>query len=55
MDSLLVNSQKQFIIFHGEGSGSLKKEVFKILGESNLIDKFYAHESRRGVTVVDFK
>ena len=55
IDSLLVNSQKEFIIFHGEGSGSLKKEVFKILGESRLIDKFYAHESRRGVTVVDFK
>lgn len=55
IDSLLVNSQRQFIIFHGEGSGSLKKEVFKILGESSLIDKFYAHESRRGVTVVDFK
>ena len=55
IDSLLVNSQRQFIIFHGEGSGSLKKEVFKILDESKLIDIFYAHESRRGVTVVDLK
>ena len=24
IDSLLVNSQRQFIIFHGEGSGYLK-------------------------------
>ncbi len=53
LDSSIINNQKICKIIHGEGSGILKNEVIRILDASPLINKYYPHEDRKGVTIAE--
>ena len=53
LDSLIINNQKICKIIHGEGSGVLKGEVIRILDNSPIINKYYPHKDRKGVTIAE--
>ena len=53
LDSSIINNQKICKIIHGEGSGILKNEVIRILDDSPIINKYYPHKDRKGVTIAE--
>ena len=53
LDSSIINNQKICKIIHGEGSGILRNEVIRILDDSPIINKYYPHKDRKGVTIVE--
>ena len=53
LDSSIINNQKICKIIHGEGSGVLKSEVIRILDYSPIINKYYPHKDRKGVTIAE--
>ena len=53
LDSSIINNQKICKIIHGEGSGVLKSEVIRVLDDSPIINKYYPHKDRKGVTIAE--